>query len=404
METPKRLGYVPAKPRVRGCGKDGLKMTVARLLIREQTVKRSESVLCSFEMSMPKRPLERTRVVKRARRQRKARHTERLWEGRSVRTKYHGRREQGEGQPSSDGMPHPDTWPPNQPPPFYLGMGDGRRPMHHLSAGLMAAALALAALPAAAGTVVIANGLAPPNPANVINAANSYPSDRVVVNNVGCGDVLLCENPGAPTTVEVVEGGFLGASLSVYESSSVLVSGGSIPRSPNGLPVGPVQTLSASGYSTMRITGGNVGALVVYGYATATVTGGSISTADVTSSMDFLGGTLGGALIYSGGIVRIFGSGFAVDGTSVGLGAVEAAKGRLTGTLQSGEALNLLFNRTGFGEYPPSGNLILVPEPATASLMGLGLAGLAAARRRGRSNLHRSCRSSGALRRRIRNG
>lgn len=253
--------------------------------------------------------------------------------------------------------------------------------MLHLTAALLLVAIAFVAHPALSATILIENGLAPPHPANVIDAANSHPSDRVVVNNVGCGTLVVCEDPGAPTVVEIAEGGVVGDSLLVNGTSAVLVSGGSIPRNPEGIPDAPVRVLGADGSATVTITGGHVGALVLFGSSAATVSGGSVTTADVSGSLTVRGGILGSILAYGGGTVRIFGSGFAIDGVPAGLGEVEPAMGALTGTLLSRDPLDLVFSRVGFGEFPPGGILILVPEPSTALLAGLGLGVLSVLRR-----------------------
>jgi len=83
------------------------------------------------------------------------------------------------------------------------------------------------------------------------------------------------------------------------------------------------------------------------------------------------------------GTLTIDGSDFAVDGTDVGyielssiLGGfyAEEPNRRLTGTLRNGDPLNSKF-RIG-----SSAKIVLVPEPATLLLIGLG--GLMLSRRR----------------------
>jgi len=68
-----------------------------------------------------------------------------------------------------------------------------------------------AATPASALNILINNGLAPPNPANIIDDG-TYASDFVRVRNVGC-EVFSdapCISPGAPTTVTI---GYVGQSV-----------------------------------------------------------------------------------------------------------------------------------------------------------------------------------------------
>ena len=60
--------------------------------------------------------------------------------------------------------------------------------MRRFASVLAAASWVVAASPAVA--VVINNGLAPPTPANVLNAANSFPTDTVFVTNLGCDAAL----------------------------------------------------------------------------------------------------------------------------------------------------------------------------------------------------------------------
>ena len=87
------------------------------------------------------------------------------------------------------------------------------------------------ALPAHAVPFVINNGLAPPNPANVIDDA-TYSGDYVYVRNVGCppgwpagGPDDPCPSPDGATEVEVVSGGEV-YTLRAYDSSTVTMSGG----------------------------------------------------------------------------------------------------------------------------------------------------------------------------------
>jgi hypothetical protein len=63
---------------------------------------------------------------------------------------------------------------------------------------------------------------------------------------------------------------------------------------------------------------------------------------------------------YHDATVTIVGSGFAVDGVPVPFGDLTAMSGTLTGTLQSGEALDLPFNRF------TSGSILLVAQPNVA--------------------------------------
>jgi len=74
-------------------------------------------------------------------------------------------------------------------------------------------------------------------------------------------------------------------------------------------------------------------------------------------------------------MIQIFGSDFAVDGLAVGYGEITNILGgdpwdepyrRLTGTLLSGELID-----TGF-YIGHDARIILIPEPATITLLGIG--------------------------------
>jgi hypothetical protein len=108
------------------------------------------------------------------------------------------------------------------------------------------AALALIAFNAPdanAQHIVINNGLAPPNPDNVIDAPPINPDDLFLVRNVDCPPPATieygpCPSPGAPTYAEVVAGAlFGGGSIShdsydrenaARDSSVITMSGGSL--------------------------------------------------------------------------------------------------------------------------------------------------------------------------------
>ena len=60
--------------------------------------------------------------------------------------------------------------------------------------------------------VVINNGLAPPNPENVLDHG-AFRNDGVYIRNVGCGDPVAyarCQSPGDPTDAEMLAGGKAG--------------------------------------------------------------------------------------------------------------------------------------------------------------------------------------------------
>jgi len=230
--------------------------------------------------------------------------------------------------------------------------------MKILATGLMTAiAFWIATIPAGAEIIVINNGLAPPNPANVIDADNSFP-DTVYVQNVGC-DVTVaypCEAPGSPTSVELVDGGSVGGGLSAFESSTVTISGGS------------VGFFGANDSSTVTMRGGSVaGAVTPSGHSSVVITGGSVGgiiAPDESST------------------VTIVGTGFAVDGVPVDFGPILAKSGTLTGTLESGEPIDTVFCHAYCGGpiSATTGLITLVPEPEAAPLFSAAALSLAALR------------------------
>lgn len=117
--------------------------------------------------------------------------------------------------------------------------------------------------------LVIHNGLAPPDPANVIDADYDPFLFDVFVRNVGCGNEFPfdgpCPAPGAPTAVALVEGGVVENRLEVYDTSALDVSGGS------------ALLLRARGHSTLSMRGGTItNTLEVAESAFASITGGSV--------------------------------------------------------------------------------------------------------------------------------
>ena len=99
------------------------------------------------------------------------------------------------------------------------------------------------------------------------------------------------------------------------------------------------------------------------------------------------GGTAAGYLRASdSSTITIFGSGFEVDGCTVGEGPIAATSGVLTGTLESGDLIDNFFCHSGSTECidpdPATGLITLVPEPDMALLCSAALLTLAAVRAR----------------------
>lgn len=88
-----------------------------------------------------------------------------------------------------------------------------------MSRMILVLAVAILVAPLAARGIVIDNGLAPPNPANVIDATNSVSLAVLYV-----GDSAA----GSPTTVAVVAGGSVSGLIATSGASQVVITGGLI--------------------------------------------------------------------------------------------------------------------------------------------------------------------------------
>jgi hypothetical protein len=258
-----------------------------------------------------------------------------------------------------------------------------KRLLKTVCAAALAASLLLVSPAAFAIAILINNGLAPPNPANVLDGTIDYSSDRLRIRNVGCppGETPpyddACPLPGAPTAVEVQSGGVM-QWLRGYDSSSILMAGGSV-----------TELAEVYNSATFEIVGGVIAATVrVNDSAFLEMSGGSAEGlyVDTNATAILKGGSLTGTPVLTAdgnSLLIVSGTDFQVDGEDVGYGDLATPQGTLTGTLSEGGSLNALF-RQGGSVF--TGTIRLVPEPSTALLLGSGLLGLMAmgSRRRGR--------------------
>lgn len=186
------------------------------------------------------------------------------------------------------------------------------------------------ALPTAAlaAFVVIENGSAPPDPANVIND-DAHISDSVFVRNAGCppfwpsgSPQADCPAPGPPTDVEIGVNAEIGGHVTTLDGSNLLIRGGTIGGS-----------LLSKDQSQITMQGGSV----------------ADDLKSLSASTVYLeGGTIQNDLLaYANSRILVSGSGFAVDGSPVPYGPLVAEVGHLTGTLDSGDPIDNDFVQGG---------------------------------------------------------
>jgi hypothetical protein len=270
---------------------------------------------------------------------------------------------------------------------------------------------------------VINNGLAPPNPENVINDA-TYSGDMVYVRNVGCPPGWPgvppgvytggpCPEPwGQATEVLLTDGGSVGSlGMGVYDSSIITINGGTTvyvgarESSTVTMTGGSAEWAMGAGDSaTLTMSGGSVGYLTAGGASTVTLSGGTVKddlkasgnsvltmtggtvwgglSADQSATVTMSGGTVGLDLEAWSGSITILGRDFEVDGVPARYLVLPAQTGTLSGTLASGDPINNVFYHGGIGDY---GGLIFLeyaPEPTQALLYAFALVTLALLRRR----------------------
>jgi len=264
---------------------------------------------------------------------------------------------------------------------------------------------------------VINNGLAPPNPDNVIDATFAY-DVRVVVRNVDCppesatSEIDPCPSPGAPTRAEIVAGAALGggsasptnrlAENAALDSSVITMSGGSVgglsARDSGRITVtgGYIIVCKAFDDSTITLVDGEVGGyLEARDDATVVVRGGSVGIPGnhgVTTSSSVPVIVSGGSpeVLDEFGAARVVpsyileGTNFAINGVPADYGDYRDTWGTITGTWASGESFSVLIYATYFRLAPPA-----VAVPALSMLPALGLA--AALLAIGAASIHLRC-------------
>ncbi|MFH1614525.1 MAG: PEP-CTERM sorting domain-containing protein [Planctomycetota bacterium] len=201
--------------------------------------------------------------------------------------------------------------------------------------------------------------------------------------------VQILDSPGGGhTTLSVNSGGFIAQTLSAKDNSQVTIYGGEMGDDLCVYDNAIVTVLSGRiddhfllfNDSQVTISGGEMGlGIETYDASKVIISGGVISdwvAANNFSEVYISGGSIATDLVATkNSIITIFGSDFAIDGLTVGYGELSSILGndynidparRLTGTLENGQSIDNDFY-IGF-----SAKIVLVPEPATLLLLGLG--------------------------------
>lgn len=139
--------------------------------------------------------------------------------------------------------------------------------------------------------------------------------------------------------------------------------------------VGTAYNASVIGSGYLEITGGFVAFLGSTGGSIDLRSGGIAQLSLTNTAMRVTGGYLPSPtglplVLFGSSLLSLDGASFKLDGVPVGFGPVSAESGSLEVTYASGESYATTFRRE------PTTSLILTPEPSTALLMLLGLAGL----------------------------
>ena len=165
-------------------------------------------------------------------------------------------------------------------------------------------------------------------------------------------NVTVVDGPNSPTILNIVLGAEIGGTVAVFGISEVHFSGGIAGVAGTGC----IGDLEAYDFSLATMSGGSITCnLVGRGDSTILLSGGTIAS-DIHAEEN---------------------STIVIDGTGFNhpYGLVESQNDFLTGVLRDGTPIGNPIHRH------PGASLVLVPEPSTALLFGMGLIGLAAQRR-----------------------
>ena len=204
--------------------------------------------------------------------------------------------------------------------------------------------LLLSSAPAAFADFIFNNG--------TTNTVTSPINDRVQILN----NTVVIFNAGGNVTAFASLGGFLTASLaavSVFDTSHVIDNAANLTgtMSTGGCNVNTASGLSAWDDARVSVSGGTFTGLVssggggplraqglsAAGNSQVSVSGGSFTASGASSNF--------GLLVLDNAQVTLFGNGF-----NFPLGPISALTGTITGTLQSGESINVSFSQSHSGQ------------------------------------------------------
>ncbi len=212
----------------------------------------------------------------------------------------------------------------------------------------------------------------------IIDQFYSYDSSRVSISGGSIDSLNSRDSSGVNIS---------GGSIRYFQSSAfsfVKISGGSvdnlISRSSSSVKIsgGSVSWLGSTGSSQVYISGGSINWLRSYDSSRVDIFDGSINAiySYDSSRVNITGGSIGGDLkLQEQSQIQIFGFDFTVNGSPFGYGELTSIFGgypkyepprHLTGTLLSGEPIDKDFY------IGNNARIILIPEPATILLLGLG--------------------------------
>lgn len=203
------------------------------------------------------------------------------------------------------------------------------------------------------------------------NAA--YQNDMVWLDH----DVI--NDPG--THLNVASGGIIGR-LFAFSNAKVTMSGGTVEgelhisgNATVNMNFGSVHDLQAYNYAAIAMTGGNVDILAAGGNSIVTVSGGSVNDFIVVgqNGMMFLEGNGFTVTDLDGNITSLsYGDKLSDFGMFVDHITQDYFSGTVTGTLKDSSVLDVDFFVYNTGINSGIADIIIIPEPGSLVLLGLG--------------------------------